>query len=66
MQFDRLKPTSQIAASVRKFLRNKALHSDSALGAVRRQLGQNNVDEELALGRQIVTGSTEIDIDVDR
>jgi hypothetical protein len=65
MRFDRLKSTNQTAVSIRKFPGNNGLHSDLSMSAEHLQLRQDHVDEELALGRQIVTGSTEIDVDVD-
>ena len=66
MRFDRLKSMNQTAVSIRKFLGNNGLDPDLALGTQRLQLRQDHIDEKLALGRQIVTGSTEIDVDVDR
>jgi hypothetical protein len=66
MGFDRLKSSNQTAVSIRKIVGNNGLDPDLSISPERLQLRQDRVDEELALGRQIVTGGTEIDVDVDR
>ena len=66
MRLDRLKSTSQIALSVRKFLGKNGLDPYLSMVTEPLELRQDHVDEELALGRQIVAGGTEIDVDVDR